>query len=85
MLGERLQGLLLILAGCASLALVYLVQQHGWLELRPPTPPGIRPEWVPVVTPVSCILPMAALGAVGLCWVGLKKLFSIDDGRPPRH
>lgn len=85
MLAERLQGLLLLFAGIGSMALIYLAQQHGWLQLRMPTPPGIRPELVPVVTPVSLIFPMATLGALALCWVGLKKLFDPDDWKPPKH
>jgi hypothetical protein len=53
--------------------------------LQVPTPPGIRPELVPVVTPVSFIFPMASLGALALCWIGLKKLFDPDDWKPPKH
>jgi hypothetical protein len=85
MLRERLQGLLLIVAGCVALLLVHLAQQAGWFQLRPPTPPGLRPELLPVITPLSCLLPMVALGGLGLCLVGLKKLFAPDDWQPPKH
>jgi hypothetical protein len=83
--GERVQGLLLILAGSASLMLIILAQQSGWLEVQPPLPPGMRPEGVPILTPLSCVLPMAAIGAIGLCFVGLQKLFAPDNWRPPKH
>jgi hypothetical protein len=85
MVAERLRGLLLILLGCVSLMLVYLAQQHGWLQLRPPTPPGARPELLPVITPLSCVLPMAAIGALGLCLAGLQKLLGGDDWQAPKH
>jgi hypothetical protein len=86
MLADRLQGLLLILAGCACLSLIYLAQQNGWLhQARPPTPPGVSPDLLPVITPISCILPMAALGALGLCFAGAKKLIAPDDWQPPKH
>jgi hypothetical protein len=86
MLGERLQGLLLILVGCASMVLIYFAQQAGWFQqARPPTPPGIRPEFLPVITPLSCVLPMAALGALGLCFIGFKRLVAPDDWNPPKH
>lgn len=85
MVAERLRGLLLILLGCVSLMLIYQAQQHGWLQLRPPTPPGARPELLPVITPLSCVLPMAAIGALGLCLAGLQKLLGGDDWRAPKH
>jgi hypothetical protein len=86
MLPERLQGLLLILAGCLCLTLIYLAQQNGWLQqARPPTPPGVHPELLPVITPLSCVLPMAAMGALGLCFAGAKKLVAPDDWQAPKH
>src|SRR5207248_9386594 len=85
MVAERLRGLLLILLGCASLMLVYLAQQNGWLQVRPPTPPGARPGLLPVITPLSCVLPMAAIGALGLFLAGLQKLLGGDDWQAPKH
>jgi hypothetical protein len=71
--GERLQGLALFLVGSASLLLIYLAQQYGWLATRPPAPPGL--ENVPVVSPFACLVPLISIGSLGLCMVGLKKLF----------
>ena len=85
MLVERLQGLLMILAGCAAMVLIWFAQQNGWLQVRPPTPPGVRPELLPVVTPLSCILPMAAIGALGLCVVGVRRIVMPDAWQPPEH
>ena len=85
MLAERLQGLLLILVGCTLMLLLYLAQQSGWLQARPPIPAGVRPDLLPVVTPLSCLLPLASLGAVGLCLVGIRKLLTPDTWQPPKH
>ena len=79
---ERLQGLLLILAGCAGLAIAYLIQQF---PLQPPSPPpGMPPGLVPA-SPMTCLLPMIGIGSVGLCLLGVKKLLFPDDWQPPRH
>lgn len=80
MFGERFQGLLLILLGLASMFLLFLARQSGWLDFRPPVPAG-----VPVISPLACLLPLAGLGALGLCLVGFKKLVAPDDWRPPKH
>lgn len=86
MLRERLEGLLLLLAGCGSLALIAWLQQSGWLQpARPPLPPGLAGQPLPILNPIACLLPLGVIGALGLCLVGLKRLFDPDNWRPPRH
>jgi hypothetical protein len=83
---ERLYGLLLILAGVACLALVVTAQQHGWFQPKLPGPlPGTGNLAVPIITPLSCFYPLAAIGSLGLCIVGVRKLLAPDDWRPPKH
>jgi hypothetical protein len=83
---ERLSGLLLFLAGTASLAAILLMQRAGWFQpTRLPLPAGLRPELVPVLTPLACVAPLATLGALGLCLLGLRKLLAPDDWEPPKH
>lgn len=86
MLRERLEGLLILLVGCGSLALIYSLQHSGWLQpARPPIPPGLAGQALPIINPIACILPLCVIGALGLCLVGLKRLFDPDDWRPPTH
>jgi hypothetical protein len=80
---ERLQGLLLILLGLANLAFVILAQRSGWFEVRSPFPNP--PAYAPYVGPLTFVLGLAGILAVGLCIVGLKKLLDPDDWRPPKH
>ncbi len=85
MFGERLQGLLLILAGCATFALTYLAQQYLVPLGRVPVPPGSLPGLAPTASPLSCLLPLMGLGSAGLCFLGIKKLLAPDDWQPPKH
>lgn len=86
MWGERLLGLLLFVLGCGVMALIVLAHQAGWFQpVRLPLPPGARPAPLPILTPLSCWLPMASLGALALCLLGLYKLLAPDDWQPPKH
>lgn len=85
MLGERLKGLLLILAGSATLVLVSLAQQHLATLIRPPAPPGLPTMFVPLSSPFAWLLPMIGLGAVGLCLLGIRKLLFPENWDPPKH
>lgn len=79
-LRQRLTGLALMLAGMLSLAAVSWAWQHGWLQpVHPPPPPGLRPDLLPIISPLSCIYPFLVLGAVGLFVVGLKQFLSPQD------
>jgi hypothetical protein len=83
-MSERLQGLLLILAGIGSMFLIYVVQHNTSFDFRQPVPPGLPPS-LPIISPLACLAPMIGLGAFGLCLIGLKKLFAPDDWQPPKH
>lgn len=71
-LRDRLPGLWLTLFGLASFAAVVLILQTGLdTALQPPTPPNLPP----LVSPLRCLLPIIALGAIGLVWVGIRRFF----------
>ena len=47
MWSERLQGLLLLLLGCAAMASIVLAQRAGWFQpVRLPLPASAHPELV---------------------------------------
>jgi hypothetical protein len=85
MLGERLQGFLLVLLGCATMVLIYLAQQGGWFGPRPPLPTGPGGVSLPTVSPLACLVPIIGVGALGLCLIGMKMLLWPDDWNPPKH
>ena len=85
MLRDRLQGLLLILAGCAGLVLVSHAQQFLAPLLQPPAPPGVPTALLPVASPFAWLLPMIGLGSLGLGLLGIKKLLWPEDWEPPKH
>ena len=84
-MGERLQGLALILAGGLSLALVHLLQQYLARSgrLLPPILAQLEPG--PLTSPFNCLLGFVALGALGMILVGTKKLVFPDRWQPPVH
>ena len=82
---DRLQGLLLILAGCISLVLLTHVQHYLAPLLQPPAPPGVPVALLPASSPFACLLPMIGLGSVGLGLLGIKKLLWPEDWQPPKH
>ena len=85
-MGDRLEGFLLILAGCTISTLTYLAQQYLLPLIVPPTPPpGIPPGLIATASPIACVLPLIFLGSIGLCLIGAKKLLFPDDWQPPRH
>jgi hypothetical protein len=67
---ERLVGLGLILFGVLGFGLVYLMWKFG--PLLSPTAPGL-PKF-PILTPISCLVPVTAIGSCGLVLVGLRRL-----------
>ena len=74
-IGERLLGLVLVLVGLGVLLLVRLAMQHpSSLFYQPTPPPGLPPGAVVLVSPTTCLLPLIALGALGLIAVGIKRL-----------
>jgi hypothetical protein len=83
-LRERLVGLALILAGLASMGVVYLFWQHrSTLVLAPPVPPpGLPPTMMPLASPLDCLMPFAALAATGLVVEGFRRLVFPDNYGP---
>jgi hypothetical protein len=73
---ERLVGLVLILASVAGFGLVYLLWWIG--PLSPPAPRGLPPGLVPMLNPVSCLIPGAAIGSCILFLLGVRRLLFPD-------
>ncbi|MBA2446410.1 MAG: hypothetical protein H0V51_00100 [Chloroflexi bacterium] len=73
-LRARLSGLALIVLGFVGFGLIYLLWSIGaTLAPRPPLPPGMRPDLVPVISPFTCILPLAAIASSLLVLEGLRR------------
>ncbi len=73
-LRARLSGLALIVLGFVGFGLIYLLWSIGaTLAPRPPLPPGMRPDLVPVISPFNCILPLAAIASSLLVLEGLRR------------
>ncbi|MFN0070307.1 MAG: hypothetical protein ACKVVP_02310 [Chloroflexota bacterium] len=82
-LRERLVGLALILAGTASMSVLYWFWQHrGDIMLAPPPPPGLPRNMMPVASPLDCLMPFAALAAAGLVAEGFRRLIFPDNFGP---
>ncbi len=73
----RLVGLGVIALGLISGGIVYglwlLDQSYG---LRAPTPPGFPAGLSPVMSPLSCIVPIGAIGATLLVLEGVRRVIS---------
>lgn len=71
-LPERLAGLGLILLGLVGFGLVYLL----WFvaPAAMPAPPGLPRPMLPLLSPLTCALPVMAIASVALIFVGLRKL-----------
>jgi hypothetical protein len=70
--GERLSGLLLIVVGVVGFGLVYLVWLIG--PLAPAAPPGIPRGFTSMLSPITCLVPVGAIGSTILILLGLRKL-----------
>ena len=76
-LGARLAGLGLIVLGFVGMGLVYLIWTFGAAPaFRPPLPPGVRADLVPIVSPFTCIVPLVAVASALLVLEGLRRLVS---------
>ena len=74
-LRARLAGLGLIVLGFVGMGLVYLISTFGAAPaFRPPLPPGIRADLVPIISPFACIAPLAAIASALLVLEGLRRL-----------
>jgi hypothetical protein len=75
LLGERLIGFALVLAGLALLALLRLATQFGpGLLVQPQPPPGFPAGSATLLSPFTCLVPVVGLGAFGLILVGFKRM-----------
>jgi hypothetical protein len=74
-LEERLQGLGAVLLGVIGLLVVYGMYS-GVLPLGlppPPPPPGLVVP-IPTPNPAACVMPLMALGSLGLVIVGFRRV-----------
>lgn len=69
---ERLIGLLLVVIGLVGLLGVGLLYTLG-LPAIPGAPPGFT-----AANPLQCLLPLVALGSIGLVLVGVWRVVSPD-------
>jgi hypothetical protein len=74
-LGERLQGLGVVVLGLVGLLVVYGIYS-GVLPAGLPPPPQPRGLLVPVPTinAAACIIPVLAIGSVALILVGFRRV-----------
>jgi hypothetical protein len=75
-LQERLWGCGLIVGGFVGMGVAFLLWRV--LPLTAPVPPGMPSSFAPLLSPVTCMIPMIAVLAAGLVLLGLKKLVSPD-------
>ena len=75
-LQERLAGCGLIVGGLIGMGVAFLLWRV--LPLTAPVPPGMASGFAPLLSPVTCMIPMIAVLAAGLVLLGLKKLVSPD-------
>jgi hypothetical protein len=71
-LGDRLIGLALILGGLLGFGAVYLLWLYAPASM--PAPPGLPRSVLPIASPMSCLLPITAIGSSLLVLIGLKRL-----------
>jgi hypothetical protein len=77
-IGERLQGLGLVVIGLAGLILVYVIYQSGGLPGAPeppPAPPGLQGLRVlPLISVTNCMVPLLTIGSMGLILLGMRRI-----------
>jgi hypothetical protein len=69
---ERLIGLALIACGVLGFGVTFLLWRYAPAAM--PVPPGLPRTMLPLLSPLTCMLPFAVLGASLLILVGLRKL-----------
>jgi hypothetical protein len=75
-MGDRLIGLALMLLSLLGFGLVYLLWLVG--PLTPPAPRGLPPGLLPMLSPLACLVPAAAIGCCALFLLGLRRLLFPD-------
>lgn len=71
---ERLAGCGLILGGMVGMGVAVLFWQFGQTTLA--APPGMPAGFVPIASPLACMIPIMAVLSSGLVLIGLKKLLT---------
>lgn len=71
-LGDRLIGLALIFGGLLGFGAVYLLSLYAPASM--PAPPGLPRSVLPIISPMTCLLPITAIGSCLLVLIGLKRL-----------
>jgi hypothetical protein len=69
---ERLIGLALIACGVLGFGVMFLLWRYAPAAV--PAPPGLPQTLLPLLSPLTCMLPVSAIGAGLLVVVGLRKL-----------
>jgi hypothetical protein len=70
---DRLRaGCGLILGGIVSMGVAFLMWQV--VPLSVPVPPGMPSGFVPIASPIACMIPLIAVLAAGLVLLGVWKL-----------
>jgi hypothetical protein len=73
---ERLSGCGLIVGGFVGMGVAFLFWQVTPMIV--PVPPGMPRGFMPLISPIACMLPLVAVLSAGLILLGLKKLLSPD-------
>jgi hypothetical protein len=71
-LQERLTGCGLIVGGLVGMSVAFLLWRFAPLSV--PVPPGIPAGFMPLASPIACMIPLIAVLAAGLVMLGLRKL-----------
>lgn len=73
---SRLVGLGLIALGFVGFGLVYLLWRYAPAAM--PAPPGMPAPLLPLLSPLNCVVPLAAILAALLVLLGLQRLLNPD-------
>lgn len=71
---ERLAGCGLILGGLVGMGIAVLFWQFGQTTLA--APPGMPTGFMPMASPLACMIPIMAVMSSGLVLLGLRKLIA---------
>lgn len=76
-LRERLfSGCGLIVGGIISMGVAFLFWQIAPLTV--PGPPGTPSDFMPMASPLACMVPLIAVLSAGLVLLGLRRLLGLD-------
>jgi hypothetical protein len=69
---ERLIGVTLIVGGVVGFGAVVLLSRY--LPANAVAPSGMPRDLLPLLSPITCLVPISAIGACMLVLIGLRKL-----------